>query len=423
MALRGEITPPGDLAISHRLALMSILADGEMSVSGFSDSPSVEHSLALFRALGGEARGGSGRLVFKGLGGRLALEPGRKMELDCGDSAVTVRLAAGIMAGLEGDFVLEAGLKQALRSFEPLADVLRRLGAEAETSAGGLPLYLRGGRLHGGEFVNSEASSQLKAAVLLAGLSASGPTTVIEPLATRDHTETLIEYFGGRVESLGEGRLQLWPSRLTLPEQFSVPADSSAAAVFLVGAALLPQSRVTANQIVLSRSRIGFLKVLDRMGARIDINLQRDRPEPNGSATVEYNGQLKAVSVEAEEIPSLVEELPLLALAAARAEGETVFRQVRAIRRKNIDRLTAIKHQLGALGVRVRVDDDDLYVSGPTELMRPESLDCGGDYGLAMMLQLARLLAGDKIAIAGEDCALSSYPAFQRDLESLLTAD
>lgn len=418
MPLIGAFTPPGDKSGSHRVVLMSILGEGEISIEGLSDCEDVKSSLSVFRAVGGEARGSGSKWTLKGLGGRLKINPQEVVELDCGNSGTTMRLAAGLLAGLPGHFLLDGDRQLRRRPMERLADPLRQMGARVETEEGLAPLRIQGGGLHGIEYVNNEGSAQLKGAVILAALSADTPSRVIEPVPTRDHTERLVNVFGGKICVDGP-RIDISPSRLTLPATFSTPADPSSAAFFLIGAAVIPGSQVTANNILLSSGRIGFLKVLDRMGASIAINLERELPEPNGSVKVEYNGELSATEVTREEIPSLIDEIPMLALAAAAARGVTVFHQVRELRLKETDRLMAIKHQLGAMGARVWVENDDLFVEGPTKVILPESLDSGHDHRLAMTLHLALTASQSSIPVLGDDSISISYPAFKKDLARL----
>ena len=418
MALCGEITPPGDKSVSHRVVLMSILADGEMSVTGLSGCDDVKASLSVFRALGGGARGGGSKWTFVGLGGRPRVNPAEVTELDCGSSGTTMRLLSGILAGIPGRYLLDGDQQLRRRPMERLADPLRQMGARIETTGGRAPLTIKGGPLHGIDYVTNDGSAQLKGAVLLAGLSAETPSKIIEPVPTRDHTERLINVFGGRVAISGS-QMEVFPGRLTMPEDLSIPGDPSAAAFFLVGAAMMAGSKVTAKHILLSNTRIGFLKVLDRMGASISISLEQEKPEPNGHVTVEYNGELTATEIAPEEVPSVIDEIPMLALAAASANGVTVFRQVRELRLKETDRLTAIKHQLGAIGVDVRVENDDLFVKGPTKAIMPEALDSGHDPRLAMTLHMALAAAGRGIPVLGDDSICISYPEFMNDLNLL----
>ncbi len=419
MALRGKFTPPGDKSVSHRAILLPILAEGQMTINGLSDCEDVKSSLKVFRALGGQSSGSLASLTIKGLEGRPKIEMTEVLELDCGNSGTTMRLAGGILSGLEGRYMLDGDQQLRRRPMERLADPLRQMGARIETSSGRAPVSIQGNlELHGIDYVNKEGSAQLKGAVMLATLSATSPTSIYEPIPTRDHTESLISAFGGKV-TVSDQKIEVFPGRLTLPPDLAIPGDPSSAAFFLVGAAMIPGSRVVARHILLSSSRIGFLKVLNRMGANISIAMEQEKPEPNGHVTVEYNGPLKATEVSKEEIPSLIDEVPILALAAACAQGVTVFRSVQELRVKETDRLTAIKHQLGAMGVRVRVENDDLFVEGPTKVIMPDSLDSGHDHRLAMALYLALEVSGASIPIVGDESISISYPSFREDLRRL----
>ncbi len=418
MPLKGSFTPPGDKSVSHRLVLTAILAEGEMKVSGLSDCDDLKSSLAIFKSLGGEARGHSTTWVLRGLGGKIQ-DSGEPLELDCGNSGTTMRLLSGILAGLPGRYVLDGDSQLRRRPMERVADPLRRMGGRVETNGGKPPVAITGGALHGLEYTNHEGSAQLKSAVIFAALSADGPSKIFEPAPTRDHTERMLSAFGANVVVHDRHHIEVQPGYPRLPESFDTPADPSAAAFFLVGAALIPGSSVTAGGILLSRGRIGYLKVLDRMGAAISISMEQEKPEPCGQVTVEYNGRLSAAEVEAEEVPSMIDEIPILALAAARAEGVSVFRQVRELRLKETDRLTAVKHQLGALGVKVWVENDDLFVEGTDSFILPESLDSGHDHRMAMTGLIALAVAGKSLPIAGEESIAISYPAFKEDLARL----
>ncbi|MDR2350768.1 MAG: 3-phosphoshikimate 1-carboxyvinyltransferase [Deltaproteobacteria bacterium] len=417
-SLNGEFVPPGDKSVSHRLVLLSLLSKGEMLIKGLSACEDVASSLNCFRILGGRCREEQEGLRIFGANRRLCSDEG-VTELDCGNSGTTMRLLAGILAGIPGFYRLDGDGQLRKRPMERVCEPLRMMGATIETLLGKPPLTMTGGNIVAMDYAIQEASAQVKGAILLAGLSAEGgPTAVTEVAPTRSHTERLIDHFGGRVETNGL-RVKVWPGTLTLPETFVTPADPSSAAFFLAGAAIIPGSRVTAKNLLLSNGRTGFLKVLDRMGAKISLTMTSDTPEPAGEVTVEYNGPLNATEVPAEEIPSLIDEIPVLSLVATQADGETVFRKVDELRIKETDRLMSIRHQLGALGARVRVDGDDLFVRGPTSFILPESLDSGKDHRLAMTLTMALVAANAGIPVIGDESIPISYPGFREDLEKL----
>ena len=412
MPFIGQFTPPGDKSISHRLILMALLARGDMLVEGLSDGEDVKTSLAVFRALGGRAALEAGGLRLYGLEGGWG-SPGSQgtLELPCDNSGTTIRLLMGLLASKPGRYILDGDIQLRRRPMERVAEPLRLMGAKITTVQGRPPVTVEGGRLTGITYKLADASAQLKSAVLLAGLSAAGPTEVTEPKATRDHTERLIGYFGGAIE-VRDLTITVTPGPLAFKNTFTVPADPSSAAFFLVAASFIPGSRVTARNVLLSKGRSGFLKVLDRMGARVSLTMAADTPEPSGDVTVQYSGLLTGTEVPAEDIPSLIDEIPILALAAAQAQGRTVFRQVNELRVKETDRLMAIRHQLGALGARVNSDGDDLIIDGPASFIIPESLDSGSDHRLAMTLSVALKAAKAQAPVAGAESIAISYPSF-----------
>jgi 3-phosphoshikimate 1-carboxyvinyltransferase len=301
---------------------------------------------------------------------------------------------------------------------ERVAEPLRLMGAKVETLGGKPPVTIYGQPLTGATHILKDASAQLKSAILFAGLSAKGETKVTEPAASRDHTERLIDYFGGHIEVEGL-TTKISPSELTLCRLFDTPADPSSAAFFLVSAAFIPHSRVTAKNLLLSKARTGFLRVLDRMGAKVSLTMTGDTPEPTGDVTVQYDGELAGTEVMSEEIPSLIDEIPILALAATQAKGVTLFHNVDELRIKETDRLMNIRHQLGALGARVNVTGDDLYIEGPTSFIIPENLDSGADHRLAMTLSLALKAAKAHIPILGWESISVSYPSFHDHLTKM----
>jgi 3-phosphoshikimate 1-carboxyvinyltransferase len=396
---------------------MSLLAQGEMLIQGLSVCEDVKSSLAIFRTLGGKTQEELDGLRVYGLNREIS--PHVPEDLDCGNSGTTMRLLTGILAGVPGTFVLDGDSQLRRRPMERVAEPLRLMGAKVETHSGRPPLKILGSQLNPIQITLTEASAQLKGAILLAGLSAqAGPTVVTECAATRSHTERLITHFGGNVMIEGLS-LTVFPSQLTLPSTFLTPTDPSSAAFFLTTAAMIPGSQVTAKKLLLSPERVGFLKILERMGASIALTLTSDTPEPVGEVTVTYAGELHGTEVAAREVPSLIDEIPILALAATQAKGTTIFRSVDELRIKETDRLMSIRHQLGALGARVRVEGDDLFIEGPTSFIIPENLDSGRDHRLAMTLALALVAAKAKIPILGEESIPISYPSFYSDLESL----
>ncbi|MDR1658448.1 MAG: 3-phosphoshikimate 1-carboxyvinyltransferase [Deltaproteobacteria bacterium] len=416
MPLIGSFIPPGDKSVSHRLILMSLLAQGEMTVSGLSDCQDVNSSLTAFRALGGQAAKEADKLIIKGLAGSFSGWP--QVDIQCGNSGTTMRLLTGILAGGQGRFHLDGDRQLRARPMKRVADPLLQMGAKILTDNGRPPVDIEGAKLTGISCRINDASAQLKSAVILAGLLAAGPTTVNVLILSRDHTERLIQFWGGNIKVNGL-QISVQPGLLNLSRTFSTPGDPSSAAFFLVGAAFIPDSQVTAKNLLLSHSRTGFLRVLDRMGAKVSLTMECDTPEPVGEVTVTFNGPLKATEIQADEVPSLIDEIPVLALAATQAHGMTIFRKVDELKLKETDRLMSIRHQLGAMGARVKIEGDDLLIEGPTSFIIPPSLDSGHDHRLAMTLQLALKAAKADVPIFGTESIAISYPGFSAALEAL----
>lgn len=414
MNLKGSFFPPGDKSVSHRMVLFSLLAGGSCTLTNLADGQDVLSSCKAVADLGVGVTTSQGEVHLHGLGGRFK----ERARIDCGNSGTSMRLLMGILAGREGEYILFGDESLNRRPMERVAEPLRRMGAQVTCTDGHAPVTIRGGGLKGIEFHSPVASAQLKSAVLLAGLKAEGVTTVIEPAPSRDHTERLLESMGARIER-GENRCRVQASELTMPARAYVPGDPSSAAFFLCAAAFFPQSRVTAKNVLLSPTRIGFLMVLKRMGAEIRIEMKDQKPEPFGDVTVTYSPHLAGTEIPADEVPSLVDEVPILALTGTQCQGTTLFREVGELRLKETDRLSALTENLAPMGADLAINGNDLAVNGPTPLVSPDHLDACGDHRLAMTLRLATLLAGSDTPITGEESVGISYPGFHGVLETL----
>ena len=404
--LAGRLQVPGDKSISHRVLLLAALADGVSTIRGLSDGDDVAHTRAVVEALGAPIDGS----VADGLevhGGRLQAVDG---PLDVGNSGTGIRLMAGMLAGMPFVSVLDGDRSIRGRPMDRVIEPLRAMGATVDGSEGGdgAPLTIRGGCLHGIEYRPPMASAQVKGCVLFAGLSADGPTTVIEPAPTRVHTEELMEATGIDVEATA-GRVTVHPGR---PDPFDhrVAGDPSQAAFWAVGAAILPGSEVVVEGVYAGPARTGFVDVLARMGARID------HDSATGDLTVQ-SADLVGTVIESSEVPGLVDEVPVLAVAAAYAEGRTRFVGVAELRVKETDRLSTVCSELGAMGVAVWVDGDDLVVEGGQP--RGGDVESHGDHRIAMACAVAALAADGPTTVAGWEAVSTSYPGFGADLASL----
>lgn len=415
-ALSGSFRPPGDKSVSHRVALFSLLADGCCAVHAYSDCEDCASTLRAVHQLAGGVQATAAGLLLRGAAGRLV----PSADLDCGNSGSTIRMLQGILAGQPGgSYRLDGDASLRRRPMERVAIPLRQMGADIRTSAGHAPVTLCGARLRGIDYALPVASAQLKTAVMLAGLQASGDTCVHEPASSRDHSERMLRAWGADLRQDGN-RVRLAPGRLTLPASFTVPGDASGAAFFICGAVLAQGSEVTATEVLLNPSRIGWIDVLRRLGASVTCQVQSESPEPMGSIHAASAAALRAVEVSAAEIPNVVDEIPILAVVATQARGTTVFRQAGELRVKECDRLAAIETELRRFGADVRVENDDLFVRGPTPLKAPaETCESYGDHRIAMSLRIAALLCDGPVAIRDEGCAAVSYPEFARALAAL----
>jgi 3-phosphoshikimate 1-carboxyvinyltransferase len=420
-ALAGHVGVPGDKSISHRAVLVGAVGEGETRVTGFGRSGDTESTIAAARALGAEVvEEDVDTLVVRGVGLRGLREP--ESPVDCGNAGTLIRLLAGLVAGQEGRrFELTGDESLRSRPMERVAEPLRRMGAAVETDEGRAPLVVRGAALHGIEYELPVASAQVKSAVLLAGLNAQGPTTVIEPAPTRDHTELMLEAAGGPVQRRARSVTLTGPvERLSL-ETVEVPGDFSSAAPLIVAASLLAGSEVVIHGVGLNPRRTGLLDVLERMGARIAVyNRRRAGGESVGDLEVR-SAELVATEVRPEEVPSLVDELPLFALAAGMARGESVVSGAGELRHKETDRIETVSNALRPLGIRVQSSNDGLRVRGVPSRPKGGGMDSAGDHRIAMLGAVAGLVSREGVDIEGAEAVAISFPGFFELLDSVTT--
>jgi 3-phosphoshikimate 1-carboxyvinyltransferase len=408
----GHVAVPGDKSISHRSLLIGALSPGETHVRGFGRGGDTESTIGAVRALGGFVDDRDDReLVVHGADFRDA-------EIDCGNAGTLMRLIAGLLAGRDGAYVLTGDESLSARPMERIAEPLRRMGAAIETTDGHAPLRIARADLRGIDYELPVASAQVKSALLLAGLGASSPTTVVEPTPTRDHTELMLEAAGIRVTRRPTS-VTVQPGEPRLGE-IVVPGDISSAAPLLAAAALLPGSDLTVHDLGLNPRRTGLLDVLARMGARIAIfDRRREGREPAGSVQVEYD-ELVATEVSPAEVPSLVDELPLVALLAAHARGETRIRGAQELRVKETDRIEAVTDALRALGARIRSHEDGWTITGVPQRLRGGRVDSRGDHRIAMLGAIAGLASREGVQVEGAEVAAISFPGFYDLLETLV---
>jgi 3-phosphoshikimate 1-carboxyvinyltransferase len=416
-ALVGHLAVPGDKSISHRAVLVGAVCEGEMLVSGFGRSADTESTIAAVRALGAEVADEDVdvlRIRGVGLGGLRQPDA----PIDCGNAGTLMRLLAGLVAGQDGRFELVGDASLSARPMERIAEPLRRMGATVETTDGHAPLVVGGAALRAIDYELPVASAQVKSAVLLAGVQAEGSTTVVEPSPTRDHTERLLERAGARVTRRPTSVTVEHASELRLPE-LEIPGDISSAAPFLVAAAIVPGSSVTVHAVGLNPRRTGLLDVLERMGVKIAIYNRRPiGGEPAGDVEVR-SSDLVGATIEAAEVPSLIDELPILAVAASHARGDTVVRGAGELRAKESDRIETVVEELRRVGGHVRATPDGFRVRGVPARLRGGVVDSHGDHRLAMLGAVAGVASREGVELRGGDAVAVSFPGFFDVLEQV----
>jgi 3-phosphoshikimate 1-carboxyvinyltransferase len=419
-SLQGGIAVPGDKSISHRAVLLGAVADGETVIEGFGRSADTESTIAAVRALGAEVGEGGDAVRITGVGLRGLREP--KGPIDCGNAGTLARLVAGILAGQDGQrFELTGDESLSRRPMGRIADPLGLMGATVETTGGCLPLLIEGSGLAPIRYELPVASAQVKSCVLLAGLLAEGgPTTVVEPVATRDHTERMLRAAGASVRT-SPGSVEVRPAARLEPLRLTVPGDFSSAAPFLVAATLLPGSRLRIAGVGVNPTRTGLMNVLVRMGARISLyNRTASGGEPVADIEVEHT-DLVATEIGPDEVPLMIDELPLFALAASMARGESVVRGAAELRQKESDRIETLTTALRALGVRIRSSDDGFRVVGVPSRPRGGAMGSDGDHRIAMLGAVAGLVSREGVRIEGAEAVSVSFPGFYELLDSVAT--
>ena len=418
--LRGSLRPPPDKSISHRAALIGAMADGPTRVANYLDSADTRSTLDAVAALGAEVEGVSdsgidAEITIHGVGLRGA-EPA---ELDVGNAGTLLRLLPGWLAGQgQGVWTLDGDDSIRRRPVDRVADPLRLMGASVACREERLPpLRIEGARLRGISYEMPVASAQVKSCLLLAGLLAEGETSVVEPAPSRDHSERMLAAAGAEVNRRGE-TVTIWPARGLRPGEIEVPGDISAAAFFVVAASIVPGSALSLTGVGLNPTRTGLLEILGRMGAAVEVEDADLTGEPSGSLRVSA-AALRATEVGGAEVPLAIDELPLVALAACFAEGETTIRDAEELRRKESDRIATVCEALSALGGEVEATEDGLVVTG-TGGLRGGTVDSHGDHRIAMMGAVAGLASSDGVEVEGMDAAAISYPRFEADLAALL---
>jgi len=423
-SLHAEFGVPGDKSLSHRAAILGGLASGVSTIHNFLPSEDCVNTLHAMRSLG------AGVEVLRELDGYGPIDlriTGRAMKLtaasapiDCGNSGTGMRLLAGMLAGQSFTSELFGDASLSSRPMGRITTPLGEMGAKIETRGakpGCAPLVIHPASLRPITYTLPVASAQVKSAVLLAGLFADGKTTVIQPAETRDHTERLFETF--QVDCTREGSaISVEGGQVPTACDFTVPGDISSAAFWLVAAAAMPGAKLRLRNVGLNPTRTAILNVLARMGATLHEQVHKTHGEPIGDVEIQ-GAPLQGTEIFAHEIPNLIDEIPVIAVAAALANGTTTIRNAAELRVKETDRITTVVNNLRAMGADITEFDDGMEIRGGNNL-HAATIDSHGDHRIAMAFAIAGLFAAGETVITGTECVNTSYPGFARHLDAVL---
>lgn len=412
--LRGSLKVPADKSISHRTVILGGLAEGKSRVSNFLQSADTLSSAGCMQRLGIRIEEQEGELLIEGQGLHGLREPSEV--LDCGNSGTTMRLLCGVLAGQRFFSVLTGDDSLCRRPMERVIQPLSRMGARIDGRGGGrfAPLAIRGGGLSGIEYRLPMASAQVKSALLLAGLYSEGVVELTEPQASRDHTERMLQAMGANLTIEG-GKIMLKPVDRLEPLEINVPGDISSAAFFMIAATIVPGSELLLTRVGINPTRCGIIRVLREMGAKIQVlNERLEGGEPVGDIFL-TSAPLKGVNITEELIPSLIDELPVLAVAMAMAEGDSRVSGASELRVKETDRIKAVCTNLAALGVDIAETEDGFVVRGGRGISGG-SVESFGDHRIAMAMGVAGLTSRGEVKLRGAEAVAISYPEFWNDL-------
>lgn len=415
--LRGEITVPGDKSISHRCVMFGAISEGLTEVTNFLQGADCLSTIDCFRRLGIEIENTPHviRIHGKGLHGLSAPSE----ELDTGNSGTTTRMICGILSGQSFSTVLNGDASIQTRPMGRIIDPLGQMGARIESLRGNncAPLRITGSPLSGIHYQSPVASAQVKSAVLLAGLYAEGITSITEPCLSRNHSELMLTGFGANIESR-DTTVSILPNPRLLGQKISVPGDISSAAYFLAGGLLIPGSEILIQDVGINPTRDGILKVCREMGGDIRIlNRREEGGEPTADLLVRHSS-LSGITIGGAIIPTLIDELPIIAVLACFAKGTTVIRDAQELKVKESNRIDTVVKNLSAMGADIQATEDGMIIHGGRPL-HGAVIDSKLDHRIAMSFSIAALAADGITEISGAECVKISYPEFYGDLKKL----
>ena len=418
--LKGQVTIPGDKSISHRSIILSSLAEGTSEISGFLKGEDCLATLDSFKKMGVKIEEEDEKISVHGVGLHGLKKPTENLYL--GNSGTSMRLLAGLLSGQKFSTVLTGDSSLSSRPMKRILEPLKEMGASITASANTAPLYIKpSNKLNGISYELPIASAQVKSCILLAGLYADSNTQVIESYLTRDHTEKMFKKFGIEIdESFKDSKkiIKISPPRKLNPSTLNIPGDFSSASFFIVAGLIIPNSEITLKNVGINSSRTALIKVLIQMGANIKIKNIKDDYEKTADIEIKTSN-LKAIVLDEELIPNLIDELPILFIAASFARGKTIIRGVEELRTKESDRLEAMSNSLRVIGVESKSYSDGIDITGKSSLKSSVTIDSFGDHRIAMASSIAcSMLEGENI-IKNVENIQTSFPNFIETCGSL----
>ncbi len=413
--IRGDVKLEGDKSISHRAIMIGAIAMGQTRLENVPDCDDCGFTIRALSDMGVKIGSRAGTTVIKGRGLTGLKAPGKPVYL--GSSGTSMRLLAGILAGQGFEAVLTGDTGLLKRPMRRVVEPLKSMGVDIRAEDNEHPpIFIRGGKPLAIRYSMPIPSAQVKGAILFAGLYAKGTTTIKEPVKSRDHTERMLRFFGADIDVEGN-IISLRGGRELAGKSFSIPADISSAAFFIAGASMLRGSRITIRRVTINPTRAGIIPVLKKMGVRIRISKKRDLFEPVGDIMVE-SSKTKGITISAGTAPSIIDEVPILAVIAALSKGRTVIKGIGELRVKETDRIESITSNLKNMGADINIDGDTMIIKG-AERLHGASLKSFGDHRTAMAMTIAALAAKGSSSLDDDACVSKSFPRFFDTLDAL----
>ena len=415
--LRGELEIPGDKSISHRAIMFGSLAEGTTEITHFLQGADCLSTISCFQKLGIDIENRTDKILIYGKGLHGLSAPTEI--LDCGNSGTTTRLISGILSGQQFTSTLTGDSSIQKRPMKRIMDPLCQMGADITSVRGNncAPLTIKGSKLNGIHYHSPIASAQVKSAILLAGLYADGETKVTEPYISRNHSEIMLSHFGASVRTDNTTAIVL-PEPILKGQKIAVPGDISSAAYFIAAGLLIPGSEILLKNVGINPTRDGILRVAKEMGGNIELlNVNTDNGEPTADLLIKFSA-LKGITIGGEIIPTLIDEIPIIAIMAAFARGTTVIKDAAELKVKESDRIQVMVDNLKAMGADIESTDDGMIIHGGKDL-HDAIIDSHKDHRIAMSFAIASLLADGHMTILDKDCVNISFPSFYSDLNRL----